>query len=80
MKLRPILFLLITAGSMTPPRQPKTLAPQTVIVVVDASCATAVHMGPKFECRGYDDKHLTCSGLVVSFKQSCERLEVIRGQ
>ena len=80
MKLRPILFLLVTAGSMTPSRQPKTIAPQTVEVVVDRECATAVNMGPKFECTGPDDQHLTCTGLVVSFKPSCERLNIVRIQ
>jgi len=82
MKLIPILLLLVTAGSMTPPS--RTLAdlpvPQRVEVVVDRECATGVSMGPKFECRGDDERHLTCTGLVVTFSPKCERLNVVNGK
>ena len=51
---------------------------QHVEVVVSRPCLTDIKITDHAECTGPDLKHMTCTGLLITYRKGCEVLKVVR--
>lgn len=69
-------LLCVLLGVMTSTTTPAQV--QRFELVIAGRCVEAIERGHNFECHGQDKDHMTCNGLLLTYKSSCAQIRVMR--